>query len=202
MQEKLRLHELTDLALDVERQLDQLAELDDPAVRDEAMKAALSVIEGDIQQTATGLAALVLNREADAARLAHDGELLNERAVAILKRSTAIQHGADRLRDYIAGCLAALGTDTQKISPNGLIAITLSKESAPKLHVMDAAELPREYRVDVLEVPAPDVPVALVKYTTGHKPNRRELDALKATGVEDCPPGTELRVPTRRLLLR
>ena len=195
---KLQLHELTDLALEVEKRLDDLAQIEDADERDAGLREALGIIEGDIKGNATALAALVLNREADADVLQHQADLFTARAVGVSKRAGAMKHGADRLRDYIAGSLASLGPDTQKF--NGLVAVTLSKESKEKLHVTDAAELPREYRIDVLEMPALKVPPALDGYTTGYKANK---DALERDGVDEAPPpGTEMRTPKRKLLVR
>jgi len=197
---KLKLHELSDLALDIERRLDALAEIEDASERDDGLREALSLIEGDIKENATALATLVLNREADAAALQHQADLFQARADGVSKRAQAIRNGADGLRDYIAGCLASLGPETQKLNGNGLVAVTLSKESKEKLHVVEPAELPREYRIDVLEVPAENVPVSLVGFTTGHKANK---DALARDGADELPPsGTEMRVPKRRLLIR
>ena len=195
---KLQLHELTDLALDVEKRLDDLAQIEDADERDAGLREALGVIEGDIKENATALAALVLNREADADVLQHQADLFTARAAGVSKRAQAIKNGADRLRDYIAGSLASLGPDTHKL--NGLVAVTLSKESSEKLHVTDTASLPREYRLDVLEVPTTEVPLSLTKYVTGYKANK---DALAKDGVDEAPPpGTEMRTPKRRLMVR
>ena len=200
-EQKLRLHELTDLALDVERRIDAITDAaPDSDALDFALKEAMESIEGNIKETATALAALVLNREADAEALSAQADILNERARAINLRADAIHHGAERLRDYIAGSLAALGTGTQKVNTNGLVAVTLSKQSADKLAVVDAAELPDAFRLNVMEVPTAKVPHTLVAYTTGYKANK---DALAKDGVDEAPPtGTEMRTPKRRLLVR
>ena len=196
---KLQLHELTDLALDVERRIDEITDkAPDAESLDSALKEALGTIEGDIRKNATALAALLLNREADAAVLQHQADLFTARAAGVSKRAGAMKHGADRLRDYIAGSLASLGPDTQKL--NGLVAVTLSEESKEKLHVTDASELPDAFRINVMEVPTAKVPWALVSYTTGYKANK---DALARDGVDEAPPpGTEMRTPKRRLLVR
>ena len=196
---KLQLHELTDLALEVEKRIDEITDkAPDAESLDFALKEALGTIEGDIRKNATALAALVLNRESDADVLQHQANIFYERGRAITKRADAMKHGADRLRDYIAGSLASLGPDTQKL--NGLVAVTLSKESKEKLHVTDARALPRKYRIDVLEMPALKVPPGLDGYTTAYKVNK---DALAKDGVDEAPPpGTEMRTPKRRLLVR
>ena len=195
---KLQLHELTDLAREVEKRLDDLTQIEDVDERDAGLREALSIIEGDIKGDATALAALVLNREADADVLQYQADLFTARAAGVSKRADAMKHGADRLRDYIAGSLASLGPDTQKL--NGLVAVTLSKESKEKLHVTDARELPDAFRMDVLTMPALKVPFDLMRYTTDYKPNK---EALAKDGVDEAPPpGTEMRTPKRRLLVR
>ena len=195
---KLKLHELTDLALDIEYRLNIIADMEDADTRADALKEALGLITGDIREKATALGALVLNREADAKALEAQGDILRDRAQAIYKRVQAIQNGADGLRDYIAGNLAELGPDTQKL--NGTVAVTLSKLSADKLHVTDAAALPLDCRIDVLTMPAVKVPVDLMRYTTDYKANK---DALAKDGVDEAPPpGTEMRAPKRRMLIR
>ena len=170
---KLQLHELTDLARDVEKRLDDLAQIEDADERDAGLREALGVIEGDIKENATALAALVLNREADADVLQHQADLFTARAAGVSKRAQAIKNGADRLRDYIAGSLASLGPDTHKL--NGLVAVTLSKERKKKLHVTDVADLHSNYRIDVLEVPERKVPAELLHYVTGYKADKDAL---------------------------
>ena len=201
-EQKLRLHELTDAALDLERLMDQLAESDKTEEeRDEALREALALIDQDISQTGAALAALVVNRRADAGVLADKAKALTDRAKAMKARADAVSNGADRIADYIAGCLAARGDDTQKLGGKTAdVTVTVSKQSGAKLKIIDASLLPIEHLTAKLHWPADLVPAVMAGAVVDRFPNPGLLDDLK--DVEELPAGVERVLPTRAVRFR
>lgn len=126
---------------------------------------------------------------------------MGARATVINDRAKALGHGADRLADYIAGCLAARGPETQRIGAKGdPVTVTLAKQSLAKPKVVDAGLLPAEHLTAILEMPALDVPASWAWAVVERKPQAGLLDSL--ANVDELPPGVERVTPTRAVRFR
>lgn len=198
--EHLKLHELTDAALDLERLMDQL--VDSPEEEREAgLREALSLLDADIMERGEYLAALVVNRIADAKVLYDKAQAFQKRADALGKRGDAIGYGAQRLKDYIAGCLSARGDDKQVLGGKTAdVTITVSKQSPAKPKIIEADRLPPEHLTAHIEWPADSVPTNMLSAIASFTPRENLLANLK--DVEELPAGVEMRLPTRAVRVR
>lgn len=190
----LKLYELTDEYT----ALKALLEATEGDATGTALSEALVALSGAITQKAEGIAKVYLAQNASADWVDSQADIFEAEANRLRDRAYRQRKATQRLTDYLAMELAALGEDTQKfVTP--LVTITLSKRPAKdNVVVVDEDALPDNYKEATLRMPRSHVPPERVEYITAVTIRKADLNAhVEATGI--LPPGCATEAGKRTL---
>lgn len=118
-----------------------------PDIPDEAVTDTLAGLQGEFEEKAVNIAALILNIEADATAIKEAERNMQE-------RRRRLENQANRLREYLLNNLQAMPPNQQKIfTPELEIKI---KKCPPAVIIEAGAKIPDEYMRVIPESKEPD----------------------------------------------